>query len=152
MIKSKPHHLLNMMEAVLWHGHVWLPKGLGHCCLLMMWCADICSRMNSVVYRAMYTFCSDSVNGAKMIRWYFTVKKDNGPKLAKKATQEDLMAKGWMFFNGRVSHLTLTWFSYFLFAKDKSESRMTQKQAATKSVCSKGLAKTGIDSKVYSSW
>ena len=31
-----PHHLLNIVETVLWPGHEWLPMELGHWCLLMM--------------------------------------------------------------------------------------------------------------------
>ena len=29
------HHLLNMVEAVLWPGHVWLLMELGDSCLMM---------------------------------------------------------------------------------------------------------------------
>ena len=45
-----------------------------------------------------------------------------------------------MFLNGRVSHLTSTQLSCFSLTEDKSEGRMTHKQAATEDGCSKDLA------------
>ncbi len=35
-IQSTPHQVSNMVVAVLWHGHVWLPMERAHRCLLMM--------------------------------------------------------------------------------------------------------------------
>lgn len=34
--KAYMYNLSNMVQAVFWHGLVWLPMGLGHWCVLMM--------------------------------------------------------------------------------------------------------------------
>lgn len=75
MIPKIPHH--PSVEAMLWHGLVWLPVEQTLWCLLMMWPADTSSRVNCECTgpHSLLTFSQ-----MKLTRQSFTVQMDNNPK------------------------------------------------------------------------
>ncbi len=66
-IQSTPHQVPNMVAAVLWHGHVWLPMERPHCCLLTV---DRSSKMNSEVFKAILS-AHIQPNAIKLIGTYY---------------------------------------------------------------------------------
>ena len=75
-----PHQESNMVEAVLWHGHVWLSVAQA---------GDINDEMNPEAYR---TILGSHIQ-QRSTKLSFTVQKDNDCKHTMKATQDSLRAK-----------------------------------------------------------
>ena len=69
-------HVWNMVEAVLWYGHAWLPMEWAHWCFFDDLTADRCRMMSSEVYKVILS-AHFQPNATKLREWCFRVQMDD---------------------------------------------------------------------------
>ena len=111
MIQSEPHHVPNMVEEVLWYGHVWLLMEKTQQCLLIA--ADITKKINGLNSQSQSARCYNSI----------VLNTKHTTNVSQDFNRKEI------FFGGQISHLIAT--HVFQFLKTKNHE-----QASTEGGCS----------------
>ena len=144
--RSKAHHII--VEAVLWHGHVWLlwnkfTSVYWWCDCWQKWQVEFWSVNVCTVYP--HSVKCYKIDGALQCRWITTL--NMLWKLLKTfwRQENEIFSNGQLRFLISIEHVSVT--------DEETEGRKAHKQAATKAGYSEGLAKwkTGTDRKTFSS-